>query len=116
MFCRSCGTQNHENAYRCVQCGTVLQTLSPPPAQRVENYLVLAIVATVCCCMPIGLVGVVHAAQVNARAQLGDLAGAQECARKARLWSLAGIGIGLVVTGLYVAIGVLAGIADATAR
>jgi|TARA_B100001971_G_C18187068_1_gene536289 hypothetical protein len=47
-------------------------------------------------------VGIVHAAQVNAKAQAGDIAGAEESARKAKMWSLWGLGLGLVVFGGYV--------------
>ncbi|MAG70217.1 MAG: hypothetical protein CL471_08015, partial [Acidobacteria bacterium] len=46
--------------------------------------------------------GIVHAAQVNAKAQAGDIAGAEESARKAKMWSLWGLGLGLVVFGGYV--------------
>jgi hypothetical protein len=64
---------------------------------KIDNHLVLAIIVTVLCCLPFGLVGVVYAAQVNGKANAGDIAGAQESARKARMWSYIGLGIGLVV-------------------
>jgi hypothetical protein len=61
----------------------------------------MAIIVTVLCCLPFGIVGIVYAAQVNSRVQSGDIAGAEESARKARLWSLWGVGLGLAVYGLY---------------
>jgi len=81
MYCRKCGSANDDNAYKCTACGEVLQVV---PTRKINNYLVLAIVVTVLCCLPFGIVGIVYAAQVNARAQGGDIAGAEESARKAR--------------------------------
>src|SRR5688572_7151208 len=99
MYCRKCGTQNDDNAYKCVRCSEILQ--QQPPPQKIDNNLVLAIIATIFCCLPLGIVGIVHAAQVNAKAQAGDIAGAQESATKARTWSLWALGIGLVVYFFY---------------
>src|ERR1700694_2650298 len=98
MFCRKCGTPNDDNAHKCTGCGDVLQSVAP---RKIENNLALAIIVTALCCLPFGIVGIVHAAQVNARAQAGDIAGAEESARKARKWSLWGLGIGMVAYGSY---------------
>ena len=32
MYCPKCAAQNHENNFRCVQCGTVLHPSTPPVA------------------------------------------------------------------------------------
>lgn len=98
MYCRKCGFRNDDNAYKCVQCAEVLQEVS---VRKINNNLALAILVTVLCCLPFGIVGIVQAAQVNGKVQAGDIAGAEECARKARKWSLWGLGIGLVVYGSY---------------
>jgi hypothetical protein len=98
VFCRKCGTKNDDNAFKCVRCGDVIQDL---PLRRIDNHLVMAIIVTVLCCLPCGIVGIVYAAQVNSRVQGGDIAGAEDSARKARLWSLWGVGLGLAVYGLY---------------
>src|SRR3954462_691920 len=104
MFCQACGAANTDNAFRCVSCG---QQLQQAPPVKIENNLVLAIVVTALCCMPFGIVGIVYAAQVNGKAQLGDIAGAQESARKARMWSLWGMGVGLAVIAVYVVAAVI---------
>jgi len=98
MFCRKCGTPNDDNAHKCTRCGEVLQNV---PSKKIDNNLVLAVMITVLCCLPFGIVGIVHAAQVNAKAQGGDIAGAEESAQKARKWSLWGLGVGLTVYILY---------------
>ena len=107
MFCPKCGTQNDDNAFKCVKCTSLLQTAA---GTKIDNHLVLSILVTVLCCLPFGLVGVVYAAQVNGKAAAGDIGGAQESARKARLWSYLGLGIGLFVYAGYaiIAIGMAA--------
>jgi len=112
VFCRKCGAPNDDNAYKCTRCGDVLQGVTPT---KIDNHLVLAIVVTVLCCLPFGIVGIVHAAQVNARAQAGDIAGAEASARKARLWSWWGLGLGLVVYGFYFLLVLVGAIAGSTA-
>lgn len=109
MFCRKCGTPNDDNAYKCVRCGDLLQSAAP---RKIDNSLALAIVVTVLCCLPFGVVGIVYAAQVNAKAQSGDIVGAEESARKARQWSLWGLGVAAVgysLWGLVALIGAMAG-------
>lgn len=98
MFCRKCGTKNPDSAVHCIQCGDLVQDV---PVRKIDNHLVLAIIVTVLCCLPFGIVGIVYAAQVNAKVQAGDIAGAELAARKSRRWSLWGIGLGLAVYGFY---------------
>lgn len=87
-------------------------TGSPPP-----NYLAWAIVATVLFCLPLGVVAIVFASQVNGKYYAGDYAGAQDSSRKARLWSLwstiLGVLLWLVIVALAV-VGVLVGSTTST--
>jgi interferon-induced transmembrane protein len=110
MYCRNCGTPNVEKAVNCASCGAVLE---PAVGTKIDNYLVLAIVVTVLCCLPLGIVGIVYAAQVNPKVQAGDLAGAQEASRKARLWTLWGLGLGLTLYLLYGLVFTIAMISEA---
>jgi hypothetical protein len=73
------------------------------PTAQVANNMPLAIVALIlglCCSGLIGLatgiVAVVFASQVKNKAAMGDVAGATESARKARLWSFITFGIAAV--------------------
>ena len=68
--------------------GTVTQ-----PQEIINNYLVPAIISTLCCCPPTGIVSIVFAAQVNSKQSAGDIAGAKDAASKA----FVSIGIGLVL-------------------
>lgn len=58
-----------------------------PPAGSVPNHLVMAILVTIFCCLPFGIVAIVYAAQVNGKLQSGDYAGAQEASKKAKTFS-----------------------------
>ena len=62
---------------------------------RVPNYLLHAILATVCCCPPFGIVSIVHAAQVNGKVAIGDMKGARKLSHNARSWILVSLGVGL---------------------
>ena len=73
------------------------QPWNPPPpsggSTNVPNYLVMAIIS-VFCCTPLGAVAVVFAAQVNGKVQSGDMAGAMEASRKAKMFSYIAFGLG----------------------
>jgi hypothetical protein len=74
----------------------------PPMAQPAPgNNLVMAILVTIFCCLPFGIVGIIKAAEVNGKWAQGDYAGAQASADAARKWSLIGLVIGLVASLAY---------------
>jgi hypothetical protein len=62
------------------------------------------------CCLPLGIVAVIFAAQVNGKAQAGDLAGATESAKKAKMFSFIAIGLGLAAIICYVLFFLIMGI------
>ncbi len=105
MYCRKCGTKNDDNAFKCVGCGEILQQIQQTgaPVPRVPNYLARAILVTLFCCQPFGIVSIVYAAQVNSKLGAGDYAGAVEVSNKARIWCWLsfGIGLGWVVIWLF---------------
>ncbi len=75
--------------------------IPPGGAPAVSNYLVPAILVTVLCCLPTGIAAIVYAAQVNTKLATGDVAGAQESSRKAKLWCWISAGAGLGVGIIY---------------
>ena len=67
-----------------------------------ENWLVEAILVTLLCCLPFGVVGIIFAAQVNTKQQAGDMEGAEKSRREAAKWTKLGFWIGLGILVLYV--------------
>jgi Interferon-induced transmembrane protein/zinc-ribbon domain len=110
MFCTSCGNQLPDGATTCPNCGrsvgyaTPMVSASPlsmPPAVQINNYLVPAILVTLCCCLPGGVVAIIYAAQVNTKLQTGDVAGAEAAAKNAKMWCWIGFGGGVLVALIY---------------
>lgn len=63
--------------------------------KSVSNYLVFAILTTVCCCMPFGLPAVYFAGKVNAAVAAGDMAGAEAASKNVKMWCWVAFGVGL---------------------
>lgn len=81
-----------------------------------NNNLVLAIITTVLCCLPLGIWSIIKAAEVNGKWARGDYQGAQESAATAKKVALWGIGVGLLVIVLYVVLVVVLGVAGSTSN
>lgn len=89
------------------------QQWTPPPSPtatpaNVPNYLIPAILSLVCC-WPLSIVAIIFAAQVNGKVAAGDIQGAMDASKKAKLFSFIAIGTGLVLGILYVLIFVVFG-------
>jgi hypothetical protein len=67
-----------------------------------ENWLVEAILVTLLCCLPFGVVGIIFAAQVNTKQQAGDMEGAEKSRREAAKWTKLGFWIGIAGIILYI--------------
>lgn len=83
-------------------------------AGNVDTWLWQSIVATVLCCLPAGVVGIVFAAQANSAKNVGDVATAREKARIARIWTLVSVGFGVVVILLFFVFGIFGAITSST--
>ena len=122
MHCPTCGARNDDNARFCVNCGQKLEEQEAMygggPAyapygvpggypQHIPNYLVQAILVTIFCCLPLGIVAIIFAAQVNGKVAAGDIAGAQSSSRTARILVIVCVVPGVVVIGIALLVGLL---------
>jgi hypothetical protein len=86
------------------------QNWTPPPAgggsATVPNYLVPAIIS-IFCCWPLAIPAIIFAVQVNNKVQAGDVAGAQDASKKAKMFSFIAIGLGVLGILCYVIMMVL---------
>lgn len=117
MFCRRCGAPHDESAAACGRCGLSVARAADPGRLSADdakpsNYLAPAILSTLCCCLPFGIVAIVFASQVDSKWQAGDTAGARDASSKARLWFWIAFGIGLVINLLVILVNFLAAIAS----
>lgn len=103
MYCRHCGARNEDDAYECAQCGETLRDIDVrrAPAQEIPNYLAPAILTTLFCCLPLGIVAIVYAAQVNGKVAAGDYQGAMDASSNAKTWTWLSFGLGLVGVVIY---------------
>lgn len=69
---------------------------------QVPNNLVWAILSTLLCCLPVGIVSIVYAAQVNGKLAAGDIAGAQDSSAKAKKWAIWSAIAWVIMVVLYV--------------
>lgn len=81
---------------------------SPPPQQPPSNHLVWAILTTLFCCLPGGIVSIVYAAQVNGKWQSGDYQGAMKSANNAKTWAIVSAIVGFIVNILLVVLQIAA--------
>jgi len=76
-------------------------------SQNVPNYLPQAILTTIFCCLPFGIVAIVYAAQVNSKLAAGDYEGALSASKSAKLWSWISFGSGLAIVVIYFILGLV---------
>ena len=81
---------------------------TPPSGPKPKNYLVESIAVTLCCCLPLGIAGIVFAAQVDGKWNSGDYAGAIAAADNAKKFTIIGLVLGLVLNALVIGLQVLA--------
>ena len=75
------------------------QSNMPP---KPNNYLVFAIISTVCCCMPTGIASIIYASKVNENYANGEYEMAEKNANNAKTWALVSLGIWVVGIILYI--------------
>lgn len=115
MNCCKCGKEVAQDASFCPACGNPLSPGVVPPVQPTQNvpvkintWLVPAILATVFCCLPFGIVSIVFASRANSAMGIGNYQLAQENANKAKTWFWWAFGCGIVSSVLWIILQVAA--------
>ena len=81
------------------------QPMGPKP----DSYLVWAILTTLFCCLPFGIVSIVYASKVDSAWRIGQQAEAEDNSNKAKNWALASALTSLAVWVIYIIIIVATG-------
>ena len=108
--CSKCGASNPDNVDICVLCGykfkedikteEVIKETDisfekeknkeevkknyTSKVMRIPNYLVGAILVTIFCCLPLGIVAIIKSAEVNTKISNGDIEGALKASAMVR--------------------------------
>lgn len=116
MNCAQCRGPIEAGTAFCPRCGLAQNLVRPPTANapptqptfiarpEIPTYLASAIVVTVLCCAPFGIVAIVHASRVSTQIASNDFDGAAMSSRKAKKWSWISFWSGLVVWVVWLAI------------
>lgn len=72
-----------------------------PEGPMPPSFMLWAVLSTLCCCMPAGIVAIVYSAYVSNRWFAGDAEGARRASRRVELWVIISIVAGIVINSLY---------------
>ena len=61
-------------------------------------YLVFSILATLCCCLPLGVASIIYASKINSLQRMGDYAGAKDAAKKAKIFCISSAIVGVIAS------------------
>jgi len=78
-----------------------MEQIKPP---RPDSYLALAIISTIICCLPIGIVSIVYATKVNSLYADGNYDEAIRASKNAKTWGLVSVGVAVVGLLIYILI------------
>ncbi len=81
--------------------GTGYQTYAPGMTTAPNNHLVMAILTTIFCCLPFGIVSIVKAAQVNNLWASGQYDAARKAADDAKKWWIVSVAVGVGLLAIY---------------
>lgn len=126
IICPHCGQPNYSSNNFCSNCRSGLgrdaygQRGGPGPSSSdykagpavsaISNHLGKAILATLFCFWPAGIVSIVFAAQVNGRIRRGDIQGALRFSRRAKIWACVAFALGIPFFS-FSALGIITGLA-----
>lgn len=68
-----------------------------PQARNIPTYLIPAILVTLLCFLPTGIVAIVYASQVSSKIGVGDFQGATKASNSAKTWTIVSVVVGLLV-------------------
>lgn len=99
-FCTKCGYQLPDDAICCSQCGNMLNSANPQPqAAPAQTYtansapsgklnvgmLVWAIINSLFCCLPLGIVALVYSIKTGSSTTVEE---ENDCGKKAKVWNI----------------------------
>lgn len=107
MFCTRCGNQVEGKPYRCPRCGGVLPRSPEQDSQSqtqtvmvvqgsAPTHLCAAILTTIFCCLPFGIVAIIYSIITDGHNAAGDIAAAKRSSAIAKAWCTVALVVGLI--------------------
>lgn len=83
---------------------------SQPDQQKPDNFLPWAILSTIFCCLPFGIVAIVYSTQVDSYWYAGNYEGSRLAAKRARTWTWVSVGVAVACWVIYLLLAVVLGV------
>lgn len=81
-----------------------------PEEKKPDNFLPWAILSTILCCLPFGVVAIVYATQVDSYWFSGNREASRRAAKRARTWTWVSVGVAVAGVVLYLLLVVVLGL------
>ncbi len=75
-----------------------------------DNHMIWAILCTLFCCLPLGIISIINAAKVDSLYRTGDYEGAYKAAEDAKKYALWGAIPAAIIFGIYIIVILIVGI------
>jgi hypothetical protein len=90
--------------------------LAPAGMAEPPNYLWQSIVVTVLCCLPFGIPAIIFSTKVKPAFQLGDYAGAADASKKAKMWCIIALIVGVIANILVIGLQIVAAVSTSATQ
>ena len=111
MFCKNCGKNIQDGTVQCPYCGQNLQDIVQPE-MSIKTHLTEAILVTLFCCLPFGIVAIVNAAKVSGLVAAGKYNEAMEASNNASKWVKISLIVGIIVNILVFVVNMAGALAE----
>lgn len=123
--CRNCGKYIPDDAVMCPYCGQQLYAAAPAvqaapmpqpmpqmqpmpqPVSDIPTHIVGAVLVTLFCCLPFGIVSLIFGSKVSGLVAEGRIDEAMNASKKAKNWMIIGMILGILIIFLNILISVV---------
>ena len=101
MYCKNCGKEISNDAVTCPSCGEPMKK-AENPLPEIDSHMTGAILVTLFCCMPFGIISILKASKVSGFVVAGNYEQAYKYAKEADKWIKISLFCGIICYIFYV--------------